>query len=76
VSTLSENKIAVNISRNLHAEIELQVKRSNGAFKSVEDYVEFVLGEFVRQHKKNATKEAKPRVNEEVIKRLRSLGYM
>jgi Arc/MetJ-type ribon-helix-helix transcriptional regulator len=76
VSTLNENKIAVNISKSLHAEIELRVKRSNGAFKSVEDYVEFVLDEFVRQDKRDAINEVKPRVNEEVMKRLRSLGYM
>ena len=73
---MNENKIAVNISKSLHAEIELRVKRSNGAFKSVEDYVEFVLDEFVRQDKRDAINEVKPRVNEEVMKRLRSLGYM
>jgi hypothetical protein len=69
-------KIAINISKSLHAELELRVKRSNGAFKSVEDYVEFVLEEFVKQDKKTAIDKVKPPENEEMAKRLRSLGYM
>jgi Arc/MetJ-type ribon-helix-helix transcriptional regulator len=76
VSTLNENKIAVNIPKSLHAEIELRVKRSNGAFKSVDDYVEFVLDEFVKQDNEAAADKVKPQENEEMKKRLRSLGYM
>jgi Arc/MetJ-type ribon-helix-helix transcriptional regulator len=75
-STLNENKIAVNISKSLYAEIELRVKRSSGAFNSVDDYIEFVLDEFVRQDKRTAVDKAKPQENEEMKKRLRSLGYM
>ena len=76
MSTLGENKIPVNISKSLHAEIELKVKRSNGAFQSVEDYVEFVLEEFVKQDKKDEDQRVKPSETEEMKKRLRSLGYM
>jgi Arc/MetJ-type ribon-helix-helix transcriptional regulator len=65
VSTLNENKIAVNIPKSLHAEIELRVKRSNGAFKSVEDYVEFV-----KQDNEAAADKVKPKENEEMKKGL------
>jgi hypothetical protein len=68
-------KIAIDISESLYAELELRVKRSNGAFKSVEDYVEFVLREFVKQDQTAPDKE-KPSENEEMAKRLRRLGYM
>ena len=73
---MGENKIPVNISKSLHAEIEVKVKRSNGAFQSVEDYVEFVLEEFVKQDKKDEDQRVKPSETEEMKKRLRSLGYM
>jgi hypothetical protein len=76
VSTLNEDKIAINISKNLYAEIELRMKRSNGAFKSVEDYVEFVLDEFVKKDNEAAADKVKPPENEEMKKKLRSLGYM
>jgi Arc/MetJ-type ribon-helix-helix transcriptional regulator len=77
VSTLNESKIPVNISKSLHNEIELRVKRSKGAFKSVEDYVEFVLEEFIKQDKKDEMDKVKTQPeNEEMKKRLRRLGYM
>lgn len=73
--TLEENKIAVNISKKLHSDIELRVKQSNGAFKSVDDYIEFVLMEFLKQEKKTTTTN-KPQENKEIKERLRKLGYM
>ena len=75
--TLNENKIPVNISKSLYNEIELRVKRSKGEFQSVEDYVEFVLEEFVKQDKKDEIDKVRTQPeNEEIKKRLRSLGYM
>ena len=65
MSVMSEDKIAVNISRDLYNQVKRRVEESGGEFKNVEDYVEFVLKEVVKEE------------DEELIKkRLRSLGYM
>jgi hypothetical protein len=76
VSTLDESKIPVNVSKTLYGEIELKVKHSKGAFQSVEDYIEFVLEEFVKQDEKDEDDKVKAPENEEVKEKLRRLGYM
>jgi len=72
VKTLPE-KISVKISKNLFDMIKKQVKMSGGAFISVEEYIEFILLEVIKEEK---TVEALTPDEEEKIKeRLRKLGY-
>lgn len=71
---LGEEKVAVNVSKNLYDEVESKVKESKGEFKSVEGYVEFVLKEFLKEQ---GREETYTREEEELIKkRLRRLGYI
>jgi Arc/MetJ-type ribon-helix-helix transcriptional regulator len=71
---MNKDKIAVNIPKELYELVKQRVKESNGEFKNVDDYVEFVLREIV----KDEDEEQKySKEDEEVIKnRLKSLGYL
>jgi len=72
VKTLPE-KISVKISKNLFDMIKKQVKMSGGAFISVEEYIEFILLEVIKEEK---TVEAlTPEEEEKIKERLRKLGY-
>jgi len=51
---------------------KLRVEESCGEFRSVEDYVEFVLREVVKEEKQTYTLEE----GEEIKRRLKSLGYL
>jgi len=71
---LVDEKVALYISKSLYNEVEDSLKETGGELTSVEDYVEFVLREFLTKHdgEKAHTKE-----DEELIKkRLRCLGYL
>jgi hypothetical protein len=71
---LVDEKVTLYISKSLYNEVEDSLKEKGGELTSVEDYVEFVLREFLtkRDGEKAHTKE-----DEELIKkRLRRLGYL
>ena len=72
VKTLPE-KISVKISKDLFDMIKKQVKMSGGAFISVEEYIEFILLEVIKEEKKvrALTQEEEEKIKE----RLRKLGY-
>ena len=72
---MSEDKIPIYISKVLYEKIKERVKQSQGEFNSVEDYIEFVLNEVVREEEEE--KEVyTPEEEEEIKRRLRSLGYL
>ena len=72
---MSEDKIPIYISKTLYEKIRERVEQSQGEFNSVEDYIEFVLNEVVREEKEE--KEVyTPEEEEEIKRRLRSLGYL
>lgn len=73
MSALSE-KVPVHIPKNLYEEIKKRVKASEGEFKSVEDYIEFVLTEVIKEEEPEQTYSAEE--EEEIKKRLRSIGYL
>lgn len=71
---MSKDKIEVNISKELYELVKQRVKESNGEFKDVEDYVEFVLREIVKDEEEE---QKYSKEDEEKIKqRLKSLGYL
>lgn len=68
-------KVPVHIPKNLYEEIKRRVKASEGEFKSVEDYVEFVLTEVIKEEEE-AKQIYTPTEEEEIKRRLKSLGYL
>jgi len=72
---MSRIKIPIYISEDLFKEAKKIVEQSQGEFKDVEEYVEFILKEVIKEEEK--TKHTFTSKEEEKIKRrLRSLGYL
>ncbi len=70
---LTEEKVSITIPKSLYDLIKKRVEESEGQFKSVEEYVEFVLNEVVREEEAEAYS---PEEEEEIKRRLRALGYL
>ena len=71
---MSEEKVAIKIPRRLYEQIKKQVEESGGEFKSVEEYVVFVLEEVLREEEAESV--FTPEEEEEIKRRLRALGYL
>ena len=71
---MTENKVSINITRELYEKIRKEVEENQGEFKSVEDYVEFVLREILKEEEEESV--YTPEEEEEIKKRLRALGYL
>jgi len=69
---MQEDKVPVYISRRLYEEVKRRVDESGGEFKSVEEFVEYVLTELLKEEETPYTSEEE----EEVKKRLKALGYL
>jgi len=69
----TSEKVEVKLSRKLIEEVQRQVDESGGEFKTVEEYIEFVLTELLRDDEEHAYT---PEEEEEIKKRLRALGYI
>jgi len=69
---MSEDKVPVYISRRLYEEVKRRIDESEGEFKSVEEFVEYVLTELLKEEETPYTSEEE----EEVKKRLKALGYL
>jgi hypothetical protein len=68
---MQEDKVPVYISRRLYEEVKRRVDESGGEFKSVEEFVEYVLTELLKEETPYTSEE-----EEEVKKRLKALGYL
>jgi len=66
-------KVSIEIRRDLYDRIREEVDRSEGEFKSVEEYVEFVLEELLKEEEGPVYTEEE---EEEIKRRLRALGYI
>jgi hypothetical protein len=73
---MSKDKIAVNISKELYELVKQRVKESGGEFKDVEDYVEFVLREVVKDEEEDEEQKYSKEDEEQIKQRLKSLGYL
>ncbi|MFX0095743.1 MAG: CopG family transcriptional regulator [Candidatus Hodarchaeota archaeon] len=67
-------KVSIQITRTLVDEIQRRVDQSQGEFHSVEEYVDFVLTEVLKDEESEPV--YSPEEEEEIKKRLRSLGYI
>lgn len=67
-------KVSIEIRKDLYEKIKEEIEKSEGEFKSVEEYVEFVLEELLREEEEEQvyTEEEE----EEIKRRLRALGYI
>lgn len=67
------DKVTVEISREAYRLLEKTVKESGGEFKSVEELLEFIIKEALGEEEGEVYT---PEEEEEIKKRLRSLGYL
>ena len=72
---MSAEKVAISIPKSLYQKIEEKVRESEGAFKDVEEFVEFVLTEFLKEEEGEEYPYS-PEEEEEIKRRLRALGYL
>lgn len=66
-------EVIIRISRELYNKIKNRIELSQGEFKNVEEYVEFVLSEVVKESDRERYT---PEEEEEIKERLRRLGYL
>lgn len=64
-------KVGVPISKDLLRKVQREVKRSGGEFKSIAEYIEFVLRELLEEEPAYT-----PEEEEKIKERLRALGYI
>lgn len=69
------NKIQVAIPKDLYQKIQERVNMFEDEFKSVEEYVNFVLSEVVKDDEEQQSTYTKEE-EEEIKSRLKSLGYI
>ena len=72
---MSAEKVAISIPKSLYQKIEEKVKESEGAFKDVEEFIEFVLTELLKEEEGEEYPYS-PEEEEEIKRRLRALGYL
>ena len=70
---MSKDKVPLYIPKLLYDKIRKRVEESGGEFQSVEEYVEFVLTEIIKEEPEEVYT---PEEEEEIKRRLRSLGYL
>ncbi|HKX81327.1 MAG TPA: hypothetical protein VJL54_03655 [Nitrososphaera sp.] len=77
-STTQSNFVTIKISKDLYDKVESRVKSSNDEFKSVEEYINFLITEVVNDSETQSTDaNAYTKEEEEEIKgRLKNLGYI
>ncbi len=68
-------KVPIEISKDLYERLKKALSNYEG-FNSVEELVEFVLNEFVSEVSEEGQEIYSPEEEEEIKKRLRSLGYL
>ena len=71
---MCEDQVTVNVSKDLYELVKCRVNESSGEFKSVEDYIDFVLREVVKEEEENI-EEKNCNDEEQIKKRLKNLGY-
>ncbi len=72
---MSEERVAVYISKSLYEKAKKKVKESQGEWKDVNDFVEFVLREILTEEEEREQVYT-PEEEEEIKRRLRALGYL
>ena len=71
---LPKDKIAIQIPIDLYKAIEQKIKSSRREFKSVDEYLEFILRKIVKEEK--VERAYTPEEEEKIKERLKNLGYI
>ena len=71
---MPEDKVPIYISKKLYEEVKKKVDESEGEFKNVEEFIEFVLTELLKDEEEETP--YTPEEEEEIKKRLKALGYI
>ena len=71
---MSTDYVPVNIPKKLYEEIEKRVAESQGEFKNVEEYVEFVLSEIIKEEEEETINVSTPEEEEKLKDRLGKLS--
>ena len=71
---MSEDRVSIYIPKKLYEEVKRRVEFSQSEFKSIEEYVEFILNEIVKEEEQEKT--YTPKEEDEIKKRLKNLGYL
>jgi len=71
---MSTDYVPVNIPKRLYEEIERRVAESGGGFRTVEEYVEFVLTEVVKEEETENVSNLEE--EKETKDKLKKLGYI
>ena len=73
----TSNKVSVDISKEIIDNIKLLISDSGGAFQTVEEFIEYVLNELLKDAEPQLEHHNYSEDDEERIKeRLRKLGYI
>jgi hypothetical protein len=70
------DKVPIYVSKSLYQIIEQRVKDSNGEFRNVEELVEFVLNEVLKEEETEPDQVYTKEDEEAIKQRLKSLGYL
>jgi len=73
---MSTEGVPVNIPKNLYEEIEKRVAESHGEFKSVEEYVEFVLTEVLKGEEEEIENVVTTEQEKEMKDKLKKLSHI
>ncbi len=68
------DEVPVKIPRELYEKVKKHVEESGGEFKSVDEFVKFVLEEVLSEEEEEPA--YSPEEEEEIKRRLRALGYL
>ena len=74
MKAFKSSKVQVSISKEIIDKIQRHVDESGGEFKTVEEYIEFILTELLREEEPKQV--YTPEEEEEIKERLRRLGYI
>lgn len=75
--TSAQSTVSIAIAKELYDKVQNRVNFSNGEFKTVEEYITFLLTEVVNDAEQSAEGNAYTKEEEEEIKgRLKNLGYI
>jgi len=72
---MPEDRISIQISMGVYEAVRRRIASTKGQFKTVEEYIEFVLTELIREDE-GEQGEADARKEKQIKNRLKELGYL
>ncbi len=73
---MSNDRIAVYLSKEMYEKVRKKVELSRGEFKTVDEYVGFVLQELLKEESNEDNSAYTSDEEKEIEKRFKALGYI